>query len=463
VTVTAGEASVSSAAPRAGTQLRALWAMWGSRRVESVARALALAAAGVLFLDAAGTIRVVYTLRPSFLLFGLAVALGLPAVLRGWGSLAPWLRWAAAGLLTVHVLALVFGHQAVLVGNGRAGELRDVLYLADLALGLGVIGLLTGLFSGGGSRPLVIALCAGGVLAGGYGLYQWVAQHYGLPLSDVNNTLDSNGVTSGGVQGAGLLGWERIRGTFVEPHFLGAYLASIAPLLAALAVTSRRWLRRAAVAGAAGVLAALVLTSSAPAVAALGGGFVAALAVASVAHGRVPAAALAGALVAVVAIAIPVVFTAPQVLASATGRSADDLQLTTQFRQTAWSASIDIWSRRPLAGYGPGQSSVQLARELAGPKTTIPLSAQGLWAAALIDTGAIGWAFWVMLLGGLFFVAAGRAVRDVSTAPILILFAATTALVSGQMSGDRLGLSVWTLSGLLMAVSTVRAAPDRAS
>lgn len=437
--------------------------MWGSRSVGLVARVLALAAAAVLPLDAAGTIRVVYTLRPSFLLFGLALALGLPIALRGWASLAPWLRWAAAGLVTVQVLAIIFGAQAELVGNGRAGTHRDLLYLADLLLGLGVVGLLTGLFSDGQSRPLVIAICGGGLLAAGYGLYQWIAQHYGLPLSDVNNTLDSNGVTAGGDQGIGLLGWERIRGTFLEPHFLGAYLASIVPVSVALAVTARRRLRRAAAVGTAGMLAALVLTSSAPALAALGVGFVVALAVVSVARGRVLAAALAGAIVAIVAIGIPVVFEAPQVLASVTGRSAQDLELTAQFRQTAWTTSIDIWSRRPLLGYGPGQSSVQLARELGGPKSTVPISAQGLWAATLMDTGAIGFAFWVMLLGGLFFVAAGCAVRHASTAQILVLFAATTALLSGQVSGDRLGLSVWTLLGLLMAVSAVQARRDRAS
>jgi O-antigen ligase len=461
--VTVGEANVSRTAPLAGTRLGVLWGLWASRPVEAAARGLALAAALVLFLDAAGTIRVVYTLRPSFLLFGLALALGLPAALRGWRSLSPWLRWAGAGLLAVHVLAVVLGDQAVLVGNGRAGGHRDLLYLADLGMGLGVIGLLTGLFSGGRSRPLLLALCGGGVLAAGYGLYQWVAQHYGLPLSDVNNTLDSNGVTAGGDQGLGLLGWERIRGTFVEPHFLGAYLASIAPVLAALAQLARCWQRGAAVLAVGGVLAALVLTSSAPAVAALGAGFVVALAVFCVAQGRVRAAALAGAMVAVVAIGVPVVFTAPQVLASATGRSAADLQLTAQFRQTAWTSSIDVWSRRPLLGYGPGQSSIQLARELAGPESTVPLSSQGLWAATLVDTGALGFAFWVMLLGGLFAAAAGRAVRAASPVQILVLFAATTALVSAQMSGDRLGLSTWTLLGLLMAVSTVGADRDRAS
>jgi O-antigen ligase len=459
--VTVGQ--VSSAAPGGSTRGGTLWDLWASRPAETAARALALSAAAVLFLDAAGTIRVVYTLRPSFLLFGLALALGLPAALRGWSSLSPWMRWAAAGLVAVNVLALLLGDQAVLPGNGRAGAHRDLLYLADLVLGLGVVGLLTGLFSDGHAKPLVVALCGGGVLAAGYGLYQWVAQHYGLPFSDINNTLDSNGVTAGGEQGAGLLGWERIRGTFVEPHFLGAYLASIAPVVAALAVASRRWLRCAAVVALPGVLLAIVLTSSAPAVAALGSGFVVAFAVVSVARGRVRVAALAGAMVAVVAIGVPVVFTAPQVLASATGRSAADLELTAQFRTTAWTASVDVWSRRPLLGHGPGQSSVQLARELAGADSSVPLSAQGLWAATLMDSGAIGFAFWAMLLGGLFAAAAGRALREPSWAHVLVLFAATTAIISGQMSGDRLGLSTWALLGLLMAVSTAGALRDRAS
>lgn len=461
--VTVGDANLAPAASLTGTRFGALWGLWGSRRFEGASRALALSASVVLFLDAAGTIRVVYTLRPSFLLFGLALVLGAPAALRGWLSLAPWLRWAAAGLLIVHVMAAVFGDQAILPGNGRAGPHRDLLYIADVVMGLGVLGLLVGLFgnrSGAGVRPLILALCAGGVLAAGYGLYQWFAQRYGLPLSDVNNTLDSNGVTAEGLQGIGLFGWERIRGTFLEPHFLGAYLAGMAPIGAILATSTSGRLRVLGVVGVCMVLVALALTASAPGFAALGAGAVIAVAVLSVACGRVRLATLAGAVLAVVAISVPVVFTAPQVLASATGRSAAELELTTQFRQTAWTASIDVWSRRPALGHGPGQSSIQLARDLAGPHSTLPLSAQGLWAATLVDTGALGLAFWMMLLGGLIVVAANRVLHDPSPRLVLVFFAASTALLSAQVAGDHLGLATWALLGLLMVAVTAAAARD---
>lgn len=456
--MTVGEANVSPAPWVVRSRLGVIWKLWGSRRLERAARALALAAGFLLFLDAAATIEVVYTLRPSFLLFGLALALGAPVALRGWLSLTPWLGWSAVGLVIVHMLATAFGDQATLPGNARAGSQRDLLYIADIAMGIGVVGLLVGLFgnrSAARVRPLLIALCAGGVVAGTYGLYQWFAQRYALPLSHVNNTLDSNGVTFDGLQGAGLFGWERIRGTFLEPHFLGAYLAAMAPAVVALHMTSRGWLRRGTVLGLCLVLAALMLTASAPAYAAVGAGAVVTFFVVAVARGRVRVIILAGAMVAAVAVSVPVVLAAPQVLASATGRSAEELRLTTQFRQTAWTASIDIWSRRPALGHGAGQSSVQLARELAGADSRVPLSAQGLWAATLIDTGALGLAFWVMLLGGLFMLASRRLVRQPSPLRGWVLFAATAALLSSQMAGDRLVLSTWALLGLLLAASTV--------
>lgn len=458
--MTVGEANDSPAASLTGGRLGAISNLWGDRRFERAARALALAAAFLLFLDAAGTLQVVYTIRPSLLLFGLALALGAPTAVRGWLSLAPWIRWAATGLLVVHVLAAAVGDQATLPGNARVGSYRDLIYIADIVVGLGVVALLVGLFGNGPAgrvRPLVIALAAGGIVAGSYGLYQWFAQRYGLPLSHVNNTLDSNGVTSDGLQGSGLFGWERIRGTFLEPHFLGAYLAAMAPAVAALAVISRGRRRRASILGLCLVLAALMLTASAPGFVALAVGAVVTFAVVAVAHGRVRAAMLAGAMVAAVAISVPVVFGAPQVLASATGRSAEELELTTRFRQTAWTASIDIWSRRPALGHGPGQSSVQLARDLAGPASDLPLSAQGLWAATLIDTGALGLAFWVMLLGGAFVLASHRLVREPTPLRALVLYALTVALLSSQMAGDRLGLGTWSLLGLLLAITTVAA------
>jgi len=98
-----------------------------------------------------------------------------------------------------------------------------------------------------------------------------------------------------------------------------------------------------------------------------------------------------------------------------------------------------------------------LARDLAGPDSNLPLSAQGLWAATLIDTGALGLAFWVMLLGGALVLASHRMVREPTPLGAAVLFALTAALLSSQMAGDRLGLGAWSLLGLLLAMTTVAA------
>ena len=76
----------------------------------------------------------------------------------------------------------------------------------------------------------MIALIAGGVIVALYGIWTWFALRYGLPFSDVNNAVNSDGFTYGHrPQGPGLFGWERIRGTFTEPIGFGGFL--VVPLL----------------------------------------------------------------------------------------------------------------------------------------------------------------------------------------------------------------------------------------
>jgi hypothetical protein len=55
---------------------------WSGRRTEQAALTLIAAAAAVLFLDAAATVHLVYTIRISYLCAAAAVAVGAPFVVR---------------------------------------------------------------------------------------------------------------------------------------------------------------------------------------------------------------------------------------------------------------------------------------------------------------------------------------------------------------------------------------------
>jgi hypothetical protein len=161
----------------------------------------------LLVLSAAGTVHLVYTIRPSYALLGIACLAGVVLVAEGWRSLPASLRWSAGLLLAVHVVALIFSHPEVLPGESRAGHLRGVLYLSDLVLGLAVVCLVCRLWRGvPAMQRLLLALVAGGTICGLYALYQWPAQRFGWPLRNLNNTIDSNGVTIGGSQGVGIFG-----------------------------------------------------------------------------------------------------------------------------------------------------------------------------------------------------------------------------------------------------------------
>lgn len=422
---------------------------------------IALACAG-LFLQSAATVEVVYTFRVSYLLSALAVVVGLPYVVAGSRALPSWLVIGAVALVVVYVAADLLGDEEVLQGSARGGSHRDVVFLADLLLGFAIVAAMYGLATRRSVSRFLVALALGIGLAALYGVYQWFAQHFGWPLADVNNTLDSNFITTDGSQGVGVLGWDRIRGTFLEPHFLGKFLAAGLPLVAYLAWRMRGTARSMALAGVGAPLFALLMTASVPAWSVL---FAAVLLTATLwAWGlgrRRPA--LAGAAVLVVAlVGVPVAAASPEFVADITGRSTTEIRITTAARTESWQRAMNEWSARPLLGFGPGQSAVRLAQEsapIAGYErpTKVLASAQGMWAAALLDAGVLGFAAWIYVLVGIMFLCGGALVRRPEPLRAASFAALAVVILGSQVAGDRLEIGTWLVIGLALAVVTLPA------
>lgn len=433
------------------------WRGLSGRRATAVTEALVLLGLATLFLHAAATIEIGYTLRVSYVLLLAACAVGLPHLLRGVVAVPPLVRWAGAALLLVALLAMATGAGETLTGDARGGARRGIAYVADLLVGMGVAALCAGLWGERGRvRPALKALLAGGVLAALYGIYQWVALEAGLPLANVNNALNSDGLTRGELsQGTGLFGTERIRGTFVEPHFLGGYLATMLPVAVALSSPGRQR-RRLAIAVAALIVVAILLTASAPAW--LGVGIAAPLALAAWAVGR-GRPVLAGATAAAAVLAVfgaTLVLVDPAGLAATTGRSAAALESTAEFRTNNWQHAVILWSERPALGFGPGQSAVQLSPARWADPGVIGLpvlgSAHGLWSAALVDTGVVGFWIWLVFLAAVLTTGWRAVVARPGLLPGGLFAAACAGLAAGQVSGDRLELRVWVLLGLVLAL-----------
>ncbi len=420
--------------------------------------ALALAA---LFLNAAGTVEAGFTLQVSYGLTALAAVVGAPWVVRGWLQLPLGIRVPAAVLAAIYVLSALLGQGETLGGASRSSH-RTAVYVGDLGLGLGALGLVVGLTpTRQRLERFVAAMAAGAVVGAAIGLYQWVALRYGWPLADLNSAPNSDGFSTGHrFQGGGLLGWERARGTFKEPLYFGVFLATGAPLLSVLALRfggARRW---ATVAGLALAVTALAVTSSSLAWGVLALCVVVAFCLTAIAAGRVVLAGMAGAAV-VCALVVGVgTFVNPGALAGLVGRSSSDLSRTTANRTSAWTGALRSWQRRPYLGYGPGQSSVQLAYRPDGaaiaPGLIAPRvlgSAQGLWASALVDCGLLGLFGWALLL-----TAIGASVVRAAVArgePIIVglLTAALVAVVAAQLAGDRLEIRVWLVLAVALAAS----------
>jgi O-antigen ligase len=346
---------------------------------------------------------------------------------------------------------------------------RELVYIGDLLLGLSTVGLVLGLRAGGFDlRRLIWGLIAGVVACALYAVYQWPAQHFGWPAADIVNTVNSDGFSVGHrFQGAGLLGWERARGTFKEPLFLASYLAAVAPVLVAAAVGARSRVRRALVAGLAVCALALAVTVSSltwglAVVTTLA--FVAAWAVVT----RRPRAATAAGALAIGAILVaPLVFVHPDVASGITGREVAALQTTSSVRRQAWEQAAQAWAPQPLLGHGPGQSSILLAyrpNPVPVHARSAPLvlgAAQGVWAATLLDAGLAGLLAWVLTLGSLFLVGMRALARRASTLTWAATGAAALAVLSAQFAGDRFDLKVWVLLGLMVAVAGGARAPSR--
>jgi hypothetical protein len=318
---------------------------------------------------------------------------------------------------------------------------------------------LVGLWRDRAKEPLVGALAIAAGLAAVYATYQWPARHFGLPLADISNTLDSGGVTAGASQGSGLLGWERVRGTFLEPHFLAAFLAALLPISVLAAWMTRGRVRLLAAVGAAAIAIGLVLTASVPAWGALSMGVVASAALFAIGRGWIGMAAATAAAAVVVAVGAPIVASSPSWLGSVTGRGHAQLVVSSTFRADAWRAAERAWAGRPVLGRGPGQSSVQLGRQAisSGRRSGIALrSAQGLWAAALVDAGVLGFGAWVLLLGGVLAIGGRQLIRRPSPLLLAAFAAATSVVVSSEIAGDRLDTTAWALLGLLLASAAGR-------
>jgi hypothetical protein len=418
-----------------------------------------LASAGLLFLHDAGTVGVSYTLRASYGLMALACVLGVRFVLRGWRSAPLGLRLAAALLVTVYLIAGVVGVNPVLSGQARGSHTRWIVYILDLGLGLASVGLLLGIFRDARRiRQLVVALALGGVVAAAYGVYQWVAQRHGWPLSNLDNAPNSDNFTTGArFQGAGLFGSERIRGTFVEPFALGTYLAAVLPLIALVFGLATRRARAGTVAAVGLAAVALLLTDSSLAWASLLLAAAVGTTGALITAGRPLLAGMAGGGVMLLVVLCTVTVAEPGFLSSVTARSNSQLHLTLKTRTDAWSESEHIWATRPVLGYGPGASSVKLARrDNAVGVESSPMvlgSAYGVWAASLIDAGVLGLVAWMVLFGAVFYYCASVALAGRSLALWAVIAAALASVIASQVGGDRVDLRVWVLMSLALALS----------
>lgn len=446
----------------AEARLRGLVRRWSGPRFRAAATLLLTLALAALFLNAAATVEVGFTLQLSYGATAVAVVVGAPFVLRGWRRLPRGLRVAACGLVAAYVLTGMLGDHRSLAGAPRSSN-RSLVYLADLVLGVAAVGLVAGLADTPQRlRRLVVWFAAGALTAAVIGLYQWLALHFGWPLSDVNTAPNSDGFTTGHrYQGQGLLGWERARGTFKEPLFLATFLATAIPVLAASMWTSTGRTRVVPASGLCVAALVLALTVSSLTWGVLLLCMLSGACLLSISRRRVGAAAVTGAALAAAVLLGPVVFVDPGVLSAATGRSSQDLRATTANRTVAWRSAVEAWERRPLIGNGPGQSAVRLSYRPDGgvtaPGATAPKvlgSAQGLWAASLVDGGLLGMMAWTFFLGGAATVLIRAALRRPDPLVVGLSTAATVGILAAQLAGDRLEMRAWLVLGLAMAAAS---------
>src|SRR5207302_9592235 len=114
----------------------------------------------------------------------------------------------------------------------------------------------------------------------------------------------------------GLLGWDRVSGTFPEPHSLGTYLAACLPLCVLVAQRSIGRRRVAARVGVWVLVATLLLTVTVPAWLALAAGAPVGAVLYAGGRGWTGPAAIAGATLVLGALAVPVIESQPSLLSA---------------------------------------------------------------------------------------------------------------------------------------------------
>ena len=118
-----------------------------------------------------------------------------------------------------------------------------------------------------------------------------------------------------------------------------------------------------------------------------------------------------------------------------------------------------------MLGAGPGQSAVLLTQVgLAGSgvaNTRVLISAQGIWAAALLDGGVVAFCFWMALFGSVLGVAGRALVQCPALGRAATFMAASVVVAQVMISGDRLFPRHWLLLGLALAASSQTSGDDR--
>jgi hypothetical protein len=144
----------------------------------------------------------------------------------------------------------------------------------------------------------------------------------------------------------------------------------------------------------------------------------------------------------------------PQLVSPLVGRSGGELTLTTAFRTDAWRAVLRLWAQNPVLGAGPGQSSVLLAQAAPGGLPNGALaSAQGVWAAALLDGGVIAMGLWLVLLGGGIIIGARALWRYPTGLRWATVAAGGAAVIDVMITGDRLLPREWLVLALMLAAT----------
>jgi O-antigen ligase len=176
---------------------------------------------------------------------------------------------------------------------------------------------------------------------------------------------------------------------------------------------------------------------------------------------------VAGLTLTIACMAVVSVLASPQVLAPLTARSTAELAFTTDFRTRAWGDAIDVWSASPVIGYGPGQSSIRLATWAPSAMPGAPglASAQGAWAAALIDAGVFGLACWLFVWGGVIVTGARAVLRRPDALRLAVGAASVAAVLEVMIAGDRVYPREWLMMVLPFAFASGKPTaddPDRA-